>query len=441
MIAGGKRWCANALLAVAAGVSVHSAQGGGFYVPQKGATGVGLASAGGAARASDASTVFFNPAGMTLLETRRLEAGIDFLSPDVKISNRGSTATTPGTGGAPAAYTGTDGHAGELTPVPNIYFATPLSPEFWFGFAATSPFGLSVEYARDWFGRYDSIESKLLTVNLTPAVAWRVSPVLSFGGGLDIQYADAKLTNAVPDPLQGGGPTAASDGLATLTGDGWATGFNLGLLYHPSAATRVGLHYRSGMSHRLEGDASIEGLTGPLAGANGRFKSKTEFSLPPILSLALAQQIAPAWRLLAEMQWFQWSDFDEVRIHAEGLPDSVRTNKFRDSRSFAVGAEFQATQRWTWRAGVRVENTPTVDAFRNTSIPDSDLRWLGIGASYRSSERMMIDLGFTQARFKQADINLNSTFFDGTPAASTVNIRGRTDNVVDTLSMSVRYRF
>jgi len=438
MIADRKRCWLSALLAA---FSLQQAHAGGFYVPQKGAAGVGLATAGGAARASDASTVFFNPAGMTLLESRRLEGGIDFLSPDVKIRNSGSTATTPGTGGAAAAYAGNDGTAGELTPVPNIYFATPLSPELWFGLAATSPFGLSVDYGRDWFGRYDSIESRLLTLNLSPALAWRVGSGLSIGGGLDLQYADAKLTNAIPDPLQPGGPNAASDGLATLNGDGWAPGFNVGLLYHPSSATRFGVHYRSGISHRLHGEATVQGLTGPLAAANGNFKSKTEFRLPPILSIALSQQIAPEWRLLAEVQWFGWSDFDAVRIHAEGLPDTVRAQKFRDTRSFALGTEFHATDRWTWRTGVRTEKTPTVDEFRNTSIPDSDLLWLGFGASYRRSEKVVIDLGFTQARFKQADINLNAGFFDGTPVASSVNVRGQTDNVVNTFSVSVRYRF
>jgi len=441
MIAGYRRGLVGALFAAMASAVVQQAYGSGFYVPQKGAGGVGLASAGGAARASDASTVFFNPAGMTLLGERRLEAGIDLLSPDVKIENRGSTATTPGTGGVATPYSGGNGDAGSLTAVPHVYFAAPWSPDLWIGFAATSPFGLSLDYARDWFGRYDSIQSKLVTLDFAPSLAWRVSPTLSIGGGINLQYADAKLTNAVPDTLNPGGPTPATDGLAKLTGDGWASGFNVGILYHPSERTRVGMHYRSGMRHKLDGDATIEDLGGPLAAANGIFKSRTEFRLPWVLSLALSQELTPSWRVLGEYQRFGWSEFDQVRIRPEGLPETQRPQHFRDSSSLALGVEYQSSERWTWRAGVRVENTPTVDQFRNTSIPDSDLRWFGVGVSYRASSQLGFDFGVLQARFKRADINLSTTFFEGTPVAGTVNVRGETENVVNTFSVTGRYSF
>ncbi len=378
---------------------------------------------------------------MTLLRGRSAEGGIDFLIPDVNIANRGSTATTPGTLGAPAAYPGGNGDAGELTPVPNLYFAAPLSRELWFGFAVTAPFGLSLEYSRDWFGRYDSIKSKLLTLDLAPSLAWRLSEFVSIGGGINMQYADAELTNALPNTVNPGGPTPATDGFARLTGDGWATGFNVGVLYAPSLQTRIGAHYRSGIKHELDGDASIEDLSGPLATANGRFGARTEFKLPPIASLALAQRIASDWTLLAELQWFGWSDFDEVRTRlAGGLPDAVRVQRFRDTRSFALGLEFRASAQWSLRGGARVENSPTVDEFRNTSIPDSDLTWLGLGASYHVSDRLALDFGYLRAIFKQVDINLNLNFFEGTPAAGSVNVLGRTDNIVNTFSFSLRYR-
>ena len=90
---------------------------------------------------------------------------------------------------------------------------------------------------------------------------------------------------------------------------------------------------------------------------------------------------------------------------------------------------------------MRVENTPTVDQFRNTSIPDSDLRWFGVGVSYRASSQLGFDFGVLQARFKRADINLSTTFFEGTPVAGTVNVRGETENVVNTFSVTGRYSF
>jgi len=426
------------LLSLSSGL--HAA---GFYVPQKGAVGVGVAMAGDSARASDAGTVYFNPAGMTELGGAMAQGGIDFLSPDVRIRNQGSAAVTPGTLGAAVPYSGGDGSAGRLTPIPNFYYARPLrGGDLWLGLAVAAPFGLGIDYGRDWFGRYDSIKSQLATVDLAPSLAYRASPSWSIGGGIDFQYADAQLTNAIPNTLNPGGPTPATDGIAKLTGNGWSTGFNVGVLYHDSPNTRIGLHYRSAIGHKLDGQVTIEGFAGPLSAANGTFNTRTDFKLPQIVSLGLAHRASPAWTLLAEYQWFGWSAFDEVRVRFDsGVPDSVRPEKFRNTHSAAFGAEYKWSDRTTLRGGVRFEQSPTIDAFRNTSIPDSDLLWLGLGATFKLSDGLLLDLGYVRANFRRASINRTSTAFAGTPLSGTTTVSGRTDNTVDTLAMSLRYRF
>jgi long-chain fatty acid transport protein len=420
-----------------------TARAGGFYLPVQSAVGVGLATAGGAALAADASTLFFNPAGMTRLSGATVEGGVDVLFPRARIRNEGSSATMPGTFGGALGYAGENGNAEKLTPVPNLYYVRPLrGGDLWIGLAITAPFGLGVDYGRNWFGRYDSIKSELLTADIAPSVAYRLNPSWSIGGGLDVQYAKARLTNALPNTLNPGGPTPASDGLAELRGDSWALGFNVGTLFNIGTSTRVGVHYRSRITHRLDGDATVSGLTGPLAAANGKFNTSADLKLPPIASVAVAHELSRAWGLVAEVQWFGWSVFDEIRIKfANGLPDQVRPQEFRDSWSFAAGAEYKLSDYWKIRAGARFETTPTIDAFRNTSIPDSDLIWVGFGVSYMASDRVLLDIGFLHGRFEHAGINLSTTFFGGTPAAGTVSMSGRTDNDVNTIALSGRYRF
>jgi long-chain fatty acid transport protein len=160
-----------ALLVVAA--DVYAA---GFYVPPQGAVGVGLAQAGKAARANDGSTVYSNPAGMTQLDGALVQGGIDFIVPDINIKNAGSTSATPGTGGAALLYSGVKGEAGEVTPIPSLYLAYPMrNKNLWLGLAITSPFGLALDYGNDWFGRYDSIKSKLLTIDFAPSLAYKIN--------------------------------------------------------------------------------------------------------------------------------------------------------------------------------------------------------------------------------------------------------------------------
>jgi long-chain fatty acid transport protein len=410
----------------------------GFYVRVKDSIGTGFASAGSSARADDASTAFFNPAGMTLVRGRMIQTGIELITPDTRIENRGSSATTLGTGGTALPYPGPNGDGGSPTPVPHFYYVQPLSADTTIGVAVTAPFGLSINYASQWFGRYDSIKNRLTTVEIGPAIAWRVASSLSVGGGLNVQYADAALTNAIPNVLNPGGPTPETDGQAKLKGDGWAVGYNVGAHFHPTEATRIGAHYRSSMHHELHGDVTVSGLSGPLAVGNGTTGANTRFRIPWMFTAGIAQQLSPRWKVLAEVQRFGWGKFDNITIGLDGGAEVVRPQQFHNSTSVSVGAELAVNDAWTVRAGVRKDQTPT-GSLRNTSIPDVDVVWLGVGASYRWSKRLKLDMGYLHGLYERADIDVNVPFFAGSPVAGSVNVKGRIDARANVLSFALRY--
>ncbi|CRI65907.1 Membrane protein involved in aromatic hydrocarbon degradation [Thiocapsa sp. KS1] len=416
---------------------------GGIYVPMKGATATGLANVGLTSSARDGSTLFYNPAGMTRLGGTFVEIGIDAINADIAVDNRGSRAGTLGTGGQERPYAGSRGHGDGWIPVPNLFLGTPIMDgRVWMGLAVTAPFGLQLDYGPEWFGRYDSYDNSIQTLDIAPTLAYRINEAWSIGGGIDVQYADAELISALPDPLNPGGPTPATDGRSKLTGDGWDTGFNIGLLYQPSEQTRVGLHYRSGMGHLLKGSAEVSGLSGPLAAANGRSNARTRLDLPDILSLSLTQAVTPQLTLMGEVQWFGWDALEEIRVRfANGTPDLVRPQGFENTFTVGLAAEYALDSRWTLRGGIQYDQSPTTDALRNTSIPDSDLLWLGVGASYGVSERLRLDVGYAYGIFERADIDLTLPFYGGSPLESSVEVRGETDSHVDVLSLSVSYRF
>ena len=431
-----RRITVGALLVVSA-----PAMAGGFYVPQQGAIGVGLANAGGTVRASDASVVFFNPATMTRLDRGVVQLGVTVISPNVSIDNRESRASTPGNLGAATPYFGPDAdNRGDPVPIPSFYAAYPLRPDLWLGFGLSTPFGLDLEYDSGWFGRYDSIKNSLATANLSPVIAYRVNDRLSIGGGIDIQYADAELTQAIPDPLTPGGPNVFTDGRSKLTGNDWTVGFNLGLSFQATERTRLGLHYRSSMDHEIDGDSELTGLSGPLAALNGKTGIKVDLNLPAILSAGIAHDLSSDLTLYGEAQWFGWSSFEDLDIRFDGpTPNTVLKQGFRDSYAVALGARYKLDDRWTLRGGVQYDQTPTVDKYRNTSIPDGDWIFIAFGASYRFKERMFLDLGANYVFVGNEDIDLQRAFFAGSPLASEINIRGRTDVRSSTLSLNYRY--
>ena len=430
-------------LCVGVGLS-GTAVANGFSLPVQDSLQIGRANAGTVAAASDASTVFHNPAGMTQLDGEQMLAGATAIYAGYDVSDRNSTATTPGTGGAPVALVGQNGHPRTFALVPTLFYARPMTPsrDFWLGIALTSPWGLGVEYDDDWFGRYDSIETRLTTVNLSPAMAYRITDWLSIGGGFNIEYADAKLTNALPDTLAPGGPSPATDGVAKLTGDGIAVGFNVGMLIKPWSRTRIGLHYRSAIEHDLSGKLKVTNLPPALAGGNRRVGVDLKLDEPDVAAIGIAHEAIPGTTLFAEAQWFNWSRFDELRAtFADGRPDSVRAQDWKDTWSFYGGIEQRLLEHWTLRAGAGYEQTPTVDEFRNTSLPDGDRVRLALGLSYDWSDRLRVDLAYAHVFSARESIDLTPTFFEGTPAEGSVNVRGRASLFVNDIALRVRYRF
>ena len=432
--------CALLVPALAA-TEAHAA---GFYLQEQTPRGIGRANAGSAAVADDATTVFFNPAGMTHLEAAQVDLGVTVLLPVVDFSNRGTTATTPGTLGTAAPVTGNNGgNPFDPTPVPHLFVAYPvLNKQLWFGFALSAPFGLKLDYRDDWFGRYESTNTELKTIDLAPSVAYKINDMFSIGAGLDIQYASARLESRIPNPLTPGGPTAATDGNFLVEGESWAVGFNAGLTFSPVRGTRIGLHYRYGITQELEGDTSVTGLTGPLAGANGRTSMKADVKLPDVIGLGIAQQVTPQLTLLGQANYFTWDRYNEVRIRTAGAPDQVSPQNYENSWSFAVGAEYQLNQSWSLRGGFQYDESPTEDPrFFSTRVPDADRYYTSIGATYRLNDRISFDLAYAHVFLADAEINRTDTFFGGTPVASSVTTRGKAETHFDIVALKGSIKF
>ncbi len=289
----------------------------------------------------------------------------------------------------------------------------------------TAPFGLASKYPENWFGRFDSIETELLTINVQPSVAYRVTDWLSIGAGLDIQYADAKLTNSV---FLGPGAETVAD----VQGDSIAFGVNIGLLLKPLPGTRVGVHYRSAISHELDGRTEFSRVVPPAGLVNS--PGKADLNLPDILALGVAHELTPSLTLLGEVSWYGWSKFEEIRVRRPGpLPDLATPQNYEDTISVALGAEYEATEALTLRAGFQYDETPTRNGFRSTRTPDGDRYWLSAGISYEITPSWVVDAAYSHIFITEENIDL--------ARGPVARVRGETSGSVDIISAAVRYRF
>ncbi|RUM72687.1 MAG: hydrocarbon degradation protein, partial [Sulfurovum sp.] len=259
-----------------------SAYSAGFALIENSASGMGKAYAGAAAVSEDASTAWFNPAGMTYLTDNlggksQLSSSLNVVIAGTKFKDRGSAP--PASLGNAVIDGQKNGTETIVTPVPGLYFVHPINNKLNFGLSINGPFGSKTQYDEDWIGRYQATETDLKTYNFNPSLSWKASDKLSLGAGISAQYIDVKLGKSYDTAaacrkvaLQSGStamldycntkyPKAAqhkNDGQALVSGDDLSFGFNLGLLYQPSDLTRIGFTYRSQVKHNLEGKATYK---------------------------------------------------------------------------------------------------------------------------------------------------------------------------------------
>jgi long-chain fatty acid transport protein len=205
-----------AVFFMAAGFGAVPAWAGGMGVYEMGTPEVGLAAAGWAARAQDASTVFKNPAGMSFLEKSELQAGVQAIYGNVGFSPNSQTTTTGGDGGNPVGW----------VPGGSLFYAHKLTPDLSVGMGVFSYFGGSVKYDDSWVGRYYAQESTLLGFTFMPAVSYRITKWLSLGAGLNATYGKTKEKVAVRN-------FDRPDGQITVEDEAWGWGANVRVLVEP----------------------------------------------------------------------------------------------------------------------------------------------------------------------------------------------------------------
>ena len=382
------------------GLSIAS----GFALTEQSASGLGNAFAGAAASAEDASTLFFNPAGMTKLPNRQVAGALHLILPSATYSDA-------------IAGNNEGGDAGSLAPVPNFYYVMALSPATWFGLGVNAPFGLKTEYDPNWYGNTAAIKSDLKTINFNPSLATKLNDQLSVGIGLSLEYARADLSGF-----------AGGAGILDVKGDDWGVGGNLGLLYEMDNATRIGLSYRSRIKHQLKGDASFSAIPA----LNGDITA--DLTLPDIASLSIVRQISPDLSLLGDISYTTWSVFQKLAIvRTSGATITSTTEDWNNTWRFSAGATYKLNDALKLRGGLAYDQSPVPDARRTPRIPDNDRTWVALGVGYQASKSAVIDVGYAHLFVRDPSLDQNANLNPHLPGSYAFH--------VDILSAQYTYTF
>jgi long-chain fatty acid transport protein len=444
------------------------ALGSSFALQEQSGSGVGNAFAGGAAIAEDASTIYFNPAGMSRLPGIQAVVSGDVICLSAKFSNNGSE---------PAALQplgGDGGNAGSCAVVPSLYLAVPINKQFAFGLGIGAPFGLKTEYDSSWLGRFQAIESRVSTININPALSWKPTDMLTLGAGVNWQQIKATLTNNVnySGALATAAEQAAAGGLippsvippilagvgglqsqAAVNGNDSAWGWNIGVLFEPDKDTRIGAQYRSAIKYTVSGQVNFNNptlptLPPPLApiadllatGVNQVLASgdaTLALKVPQTWNISGFHTLNDKWDLMADLQYTGWSSVQDLTIvRSTGAVLSTTPEDFRNTWRGSVGANYHYSDQWMFRAGLAYDQSPVRDAQRTPRLPDNNRTWIAIGAQYHATPQLALDLGYTYIFVTNSNINQN----EGSTDANGL-ISGSYKSNVNLVGLQLTYTF
>jgi long-chain fatty acid transport protein len=401
-------------------ICASPAFGAGYGLKEHSADAMAAAYAGAAATSSDASYLAYNPASLAGVSDSDFAVNAVAIFPGSKSAYTSATTSA----GTPTG--------GDLTPrgyisgavVPAFAFRARLTDQWAIGLDVSAPWGLKTDYPAGWAGRYYAEKTQLLTINATPAVSWQPMPGLALGVGVQVEYAQGKLTtaidtgtlgalNGIPGSLPGG-----QDSFAQLDGTNWTFGFTLGAMAKLSGDLTAGLSYRSSLQHDLEGPltftldstgtgAAIRSLTGLFTDTH----ATVPLTMPDMVSFGLRDRLADDWYGMIELDWTHWSRFRELRISAANpaQPDNVTTTHWHNAMFGSIGFEYHASESLSLRGGIAYDQSPVPDATREPRIPDSDRIWLSAGVRYRLSDDMDVNVTLSRLFFLKSDVALVPT--------------------------------
>ena len=381
-----------------------AASASGFQLLEQNASGLGNAYAGSAAVADNASTIYFNPAGMTKLQAREVSGGISAVNPSFHFNDRGSSAGALQTAGD-------GGNAGGWAAIPNGYMSWALNKDVYVGLGLGAPFGLKTEYDDRWIGAAQAQMFEVKTINLNPSVAWRVNDKVSLGFGLNWQKVEAHYNRLVSTANT---TTAATQLKMSLDDDAW--GWNVGALFDVSPSTRIGVSYRSAIKYEVEGKIKA---SGPSAGLNAAASSdaRADLKMPDTFIMSVTQKLSDRWEMLGDVSWTGWSSIPKVDIirasntgagAGNGQIAQTLHTDFKDTWRVALGANYKYTDAWKLKFGVAYDQTPVQhDSERLVSLPDNDRVWFSFGTQWTPDKSQRLDLGVTYIHVRDSKISNN----------------------------------
>ena len=400
-------------IAIASNILViPSAVANGYHFLHQSAEGFGTAYATNGTAINDISAMFSNIASITRFDGTHLSTGAAFDFPRSNLTD--VTATVTGTGNPVTGLPAEPSQPIDTAVGAATYLTHQFNDDVYLGLSFTAPFAYVSEYPDTAASRYVATLTKLYAYNLNPVVAWKMNDQLSLAAGLNVQLYQNDVNTMVPTNVVT--PDPSTDVESRISGSDTAIGFTLGLEYQATERTRIGISYRSEISHEFNGDLDFEGTQNnldslltevpTLTALSG--KANFDIDTPSMLQIGIIHKPENSnWEFYGNANLTGWSAFKDTHItFSNGFPDVIVDNDWDDSWFLGLGLGYQYSEKLKLRAGIAYDWSPTPAAAASPRAPNNDRMYSSLGASYMPNDEWKIDFGYMYLKFQEVHINL-----------------------------------
>ncbi|WP_027358923.1 OmpP1/FadL family transporter [Desulforegula conservatrix] len=422
------------------------------------------------ATANDPYAAYYNPAGLTQIDSPMLSTGLSVMDPNLKAHK----FTVEGSDGNPVfGPTGIADESDDLF-VPHMGFAMPVNKQISIGMAAYVPYGLDVEWspnttknpaAYNWFHSYYMREV------VTPTVAYKVNDQFSIGLGVSLgksksgaervvyypttatqamtkgfidqgmsSAAAAAKANAIMTMVGGTLPATKPPALAAIPDstyqslllvqttnsyndslmkaemeDDFNYSFNIGFMYKPVNSVSLGLTYRSKADAEFDGPLKINNVK--VANA------ELDYDHPDQIQAGVRYQPNDKVSMEADVVWTYWRHNEYQREYFKPylivptVTEKTYDRDWNNTNQLRLGIEWKALDYMTVRAGYFYDPSPIPDDTFDIMWPDADRKTYSIGLGFNCGKNITIDTALQYAIAEAGRIiggesghNLNDTY-------------------------------
>jgi long-chain fatty acid transport protein len=393
-------------------VLAQSAMAGGFQLNEHGARAMAQGGAF-AARATDGSAIYFNPAGLSFQTRPAVTLGATLISPNTTFYGPLGTSTQTS-------------QVSQLFNPVNLYGTMPVDDRLAVGIGVNNPFGLGTEWPMNWVGQFITLKVDLKTFFISPTVSYRLLDNLSVGVGVNYVTGTVLLRRAVSVT------SVALPQTPVVNLDLAASGvsFNAGVLYKPLPWLSVGASYRSETKLDADGTATFTPNYAALAFPAG--DAAASITLPATGFAAIAVTPIDNLELEADYQFIGWSSYKELSVEFQKTGQKSTSHKnYEDTYMLRFGAEYHFT-RVTLRAGYLFDHSPVKNEYLEPLLPDANRNGFCAGLGYKITDDFSVDLAYMFLRFKTRTV---------TNSIPENDLNGTYKTYADLLGLNVSYSF